>query len=281
MPREIGRKPRMIYPQIATSLSIASVSALAELLFWRILPQADDQGRLTGDPRQLKAIACPMREELTTDNIPELLSELKRGELIICYSNSSTAYIQITKWWDYQSGMRRVFPSKYPPPEGWRERVRGVSGELEKGSDGQTPTIAPLVPPKPESVVTRKNNQNTKPEPEVEAGKKAKETSATPAAETAEVSNLLRFVETLEGWRFEKSDDLAWLREFCRDWTDFNLKLAKACRDWHSGKVRAKHKGVWKSRFRHWMEREREHGEKEKSSAEKKEKPIEGLRIER
>ncbi|GAI21568.1 unnamed protein product, partial [marine sediment metagenome] len=95
MPREIVKKPRMIYPQVATSLSIAGVSALAELLFWRILPQADDQGRLPGEPRQLKATVCPMREELTVDNIPELLTELEESKLIIHYSNVSTDYIQI------------------------------------------------------------------------------------------------------------------------------------------------------------------------------------------
>ena len=105
----------------------------AELLFWRILPQADDQGRLPSDPRQLKAIVCPMRKELTDENIPDLLTELEKAKLIIRYSNSSTTYIQITKWWDYQSAMRRIFPSHYPPPEGWEDRVRGIETAEETG----------------------------------------------------------------------------------------------------------------------------------------------------
>ena len=133
MPREIVKKPRFIYPQIATSLSIAEVSMPAELLFWRILPQADDQGRLPGDPRQLKAIACPMRKELTEENIPVLLTELEKAKLIIRYSNSTTEYIQIAKWWDYQSSMRRVFPSQYPSPEGWQDQIRGIEHVEDAG----------------------------------------------------------------------------------------------------------------------------------------------------
>jgi hypothetical protein len=231
----------------------------AELLFWRLLPQADDQGRLPGDPRQLKAIACPMREEFSPTIIEQLLKELEKAKLIIHYSNSSTKYLQIAKWWDYQSAMRRIFPSQYPPPEGWQDMVKGVSG-------GQTPTIADNV--RPEEEVEEEPETGTRiMEPEEEEGKTA--TAATETAtksrpsethecpkrvtETAEEAKLLDFLETLEGWRKGRADDLVWLRDFCQDWPDFNLRLAKGCRDYHSGKPRVKHKGVWKNRFRNWM----------------------------
>lgn len=153
MPREIARKPRFIYPTIATSLSIAQVSALAELLFWRILPQADDQGRLSGHPKQLKALACPMREEITEKNIPELLKELEGADLIIQYTASSEPLIQIKTWWVYQAGMRRIYPSRQSAPKGWEDRVKGISG-------GQEPTNAPDVPPiSVDQVISRSGNQ--------------------------------------------------------------------------------------------------------------------------
>lgn len=267
MPREIVKKPRMLYPQIATSLSIAEVSAMAELLFWRILPQADDQGRLPGDPRQLKAMVCPLREELTPSNIPELLAELEKAKLVIRYSNSSITYIQIAKWWDYQSAMRRIFPSHYPPPEDWQDTVKGVSG-------GQTPTNADKRHPEEEEEVEEEPETETRivePEKEKEDGKPATTATETAtesnipethegskgATETAEELKMLGFLETLEGWRFGRAEDLVWLREFCQDWPDFDLRLAKGCRDYHSGKPRVKHKGVWKNRLRHWMETEK------------------------
>jgi len=149
MPREIARKPRFIYPTIATSLTLAKVSALAELLFWRILPQADDQGRLTGHPKQLKAQVCPMRDEITEENIPQLLAELEQSDLIIQYAGSSEPLLQIKKWWDFQSGMRRIYPSRYLPPEGWEDRVKG----MKETSGGQMETNAVNVPEKQTNAV--------------------------------------------------------------------------------------------------------------------------------
>jgi len=406
MPREIVKKPRMIYPQIATSLSIAKLSVLAELLFWRILPQADDQGRLPGDPEQLKAIACPMRKELTGENIPDLLAELEAAKLIIRYSNSEDQYIQITKWWDYQSAMRRIFPSQYPPPPNWQDRIRGLEHVEETGpriaehgirdllldallkaevrlnnaklvevnkevrvgnsyidllakdSEGnyyiielkrtrlsnshieQITKYQGLIERKVRvkpfllligygmvetfntglakassiSVITyndqlsfrqvvlsdvkltgeitrferhvmlsdvRRPKKEEEEEPETETRimePEEEEETATPATGTAMESRtaptetleaqgreagtaeleLLSFLETLEGWRFGRADDLAWLREFCQEYPDFNLPLAKACRDYHSGRSPPKHKGHWKNRFREWMKHERQ-----------------------
>jgi len=78
------------------------------------------------------------------------------------------------------------------------------------------------------------------------------------ATVTAEESALLEFLKSLEGWRFAEADDLIWLREFRQDWPDFSLLLAKACRDYHSGRMKPKHKGIWKKRFHVWMSHDRQ-----------------------
>jgi hypothetical protein len=238
MPREIARKPRFIYPTIATSLSIAQVSALAELLFWRILPQADDQGRLTGQPKQLKAIACPMRDEITGDNIPALLKELEDASLIIQYSASSEPLIQIKSWWNFQSGMRRIYPSKYPAPEGWQDRTKGVSG-------GQEPTNAPIVPPN--QVISISGNQViSKPEAVV----------APPT--TGDEKEILHCLEHLKGWQADE-DDVLWLQGLEIEIPGLTLADFKACIDYHSGRPVPKHKGIWKNRFRNWMTKKQEY----------------------
>ena len=261
MPREIVKKPRFIYPQIATSLSIAEVSALAELLFWRLLPQADDQGRLPGDPRQLKAITCPMREELSIEKIPEFLDELEKAKLIIHYSNSSTDCIQLAKWWDYQAGMRHAYPSQYPPPKGWQDQVKGAGV-------GKMPQNGAQCGPEPELGTGEPEQEtgtgNSKPEPEegtttptaeTATEFKTSETHEYPerVTETAEESKMLGFLETLEGWRFGRAEDIVWLRDFRQERPDFSLAFARACRDYHSGREKVKHKGVWKNRFRNWL----------------------------
>jgi len=271
MPREIVKKPRFIYPQIATSLTIAGLSMSAELLFWRILPQADDQGRLSGDSRQLKAIACPMRDEMTPEKIAELLNELEKADLIIHYMNSTQHYVQIKKWWDYQSAMRRIFPSHYPPPNGWRDRIKDVSiGQPPATADKQRPEEEEEKEPELETRIRKPEQEEevtatpatetamksrTAPDSETHEG-----TGKAVAAVTAELE-LLSFLETLEGWRFGRADDLAWLREFCQEYPEFNLSLAKACRDYHSGRAPPKHKGHWKNRFRQWAKHERHYQE--------------------
>lgn len=254
MPREIARKPRFIYPTIATSLSIAQLSALAELLFWRLLPQADDQGRLTGYPKQIKAIACPMRDEFKIDNIPELLKELESANLIIQYSASSDPIIQIKAWWGYQAGMRRIYPSKYPPPEGWEDTVKGIS-------DGQTPTDAPNVPPN--QVVNVSGNQEVN-----ISGNQEPEVIATAAIAEKEIIGCLL---KIKGWQADE-DDVLWLQGLRSEFPGFTLAQFKACVDYYSGKPPPKHKGVWKNRFRNWMVKEQEY-ERQKPYHQEKEDP--------
>lgn len=94
------------------------------------------------------------------------------------------------------------------------------------------------------------------------------------AAETAELK-LLSFLKSLKGWHFEEVDDLAWLREFCQQFPLFGHVFAKACRDYHSGREPPKHKGIWKNRFRNWMETQRKK-EAEKRDSRRKGKPEPG-----
>lgn len=129
MPRQIGWKPRLIHPSSATSVSLSNLSILAELLFWHILPQADDQGRLIGNPRSLKAIACPLRDEITIQNIPSLLNELEQHpfQLLILYQSSDEEIIQVYNWWVFQT-MQWAYPSSYPAPAQWVDHLRYKHG---------------------------------------------------------------------------------------------------------------------------------------------------------
>jgi len=154
VPRQIGWKPRLVHPSSATSASLSNLSILAELLFWHILPQADDQGRLTGNPRYLKAITCPLRDEITIQDIPSLLNELERlpTQLIIRYQNSDEELIQIYNWWVFQT-MQWAYPSSYPAPAQWVDHLRYKHGgkvitENWPPSGEPTPEATPKASPK-------------------------------------------------------------------------------------------------------------------------------------
>ena len=132
MPRQ--GKPRLIHPACATSLSLANLSPLAELLFFHMIANADDQGRLPGDLRVLKALVCPMREEITRENLGTLLSEIELQNLVICYSDCEGPVIQISKWWKYQT-QQWAYRSQYTPPPGWTDHLRFKKGGTVHTSD--------------------------------------------------------------------------------------------------------------------------------------------------
>jgi hypothetical protein len=88
-----------------------------------MIPQCDDQGRLVGDIKTLKATCCPVRNEITIEILPDLLDELVKENLIIRYTNSAKPLIQITEWWSFQTP-QWAYPSDFGAPPNWKDRQR-------------------------------------------------------------------------------------------------------------------------------------------------------------
>lgn len=160
--------PRSIHPSISTSLSLAECSAGAERLFIRLIAHADDQGRLLGDPRQVKALCLPMDENVTPAEVTSWLQELVAQEMVISYGSGERSFIQMVNWWKYQDAMRRARPSKWPPPPGWDDRRYGFDGaptkldSLVMAPAAATPTVdvgspAPGSPPNPTDGIPRRS----------------------------------------------------------------------------------------------------------------------------
>lgn len=139
MPKQYGTPgPRFIYPDACTSRSLAACDPLAQLLFDRLIVQCDDQGRLEGDAAVIRALCLPLIARATVKAVDKWLAELEREGMIQRYTASGRPLLQVTNWWDYQGGMRRSYPSRWPAPRGWEgDRVRGVDA----------PPVAPERPP--------------------------------------------------------------------------------------------------------------------------------------
>jgi len=84
---------------------------------------ADDQGRLSGDPEEVKYAVCPNIDHIPKADVPQLLKELEINQLIKVYNTSKTEAIQILDWWDVHRP-QWAWPSQYPPPEGWQDHLR-------------------------------------------------------------------------------------------------------------------------------------------------------------
>jgi hypothetical protein len=126
MPKQYGTPgPRAIWPSIADSDPLAACSLPAQLLFERLISQADDQGRQEGDPVLVKAHCMPRIREATPRRIAGWIAELDQAGLITHYFHRGRILIQLMNWWDHQAGQRWAYPSRWPAPDGWpNDRVR-------------------------------------------------------------------------------------------------------------------------------------------------------------
>ncbi|MBA7475078.1 hypothetical protein ES707_10443 [subsurface metagenome] len=146
-----------IYPQsYSTDRRYGRLSLKACALFPLMWTNADDQGRLSGDPEEIKYACCPNIDHISKTDIPELLKELETQKLITVYNTSKTPAAQILDWWEVQR-LQWAWPSEYPPPEGWADRLRYKKGALEVVTVNWGSQVSSQVSPQVSSQVSKNN----------------------------------------------------------------------------------------------------------------------------
>jgi hypothetical protein len=127
----------MLSPTISTSPRVNAMSLKSALVYTWLLSHCDDQGRFAGDAATVKGVVCPLRTDISEDDIKLSLVEMESRGLIQAYKPEDFAWspiqdlIQIVDWWDYQH-LRDPQPSKYPAPHGWQDRI-GAQTRDERG----------------------------------------------------------------------------------------------------------------------------------------------------
>lgn len=118
---------------LGQSLSFGRLSLLGKVLWPMLLTASDDQGRGLAEPDAIRWQVCPNVDELTINNIPEIVAEIAEQGMIHRYMDERGRHLyQIVRWWDYQQ-LAWAQPSKYIAPDGWVDRVRRqVGGTIEK-----------------------------------------------------------------------------------------------------------------------------------------------------
>jgi len=96
-------RKRMIDPKIWTSSDFINLTIRQRLLFIGIISNADDRGRLEGDPRSVKAKIFPA-DDFPTDEIQKDLDALTKSDMIVLYQvkNSTHTYLQVVNFHRYQ-----------------------------------------------------------------------------------------------------------------------------------------------------------------------------------
>ena len=138
--RYYSTRPRRVPPEFCTDELLESCSLTAALLMYRLISQADDQGRLQGSARRVRATCFPMRPEITERKVAAAITELAEAGFVIRYEIDGRAYLQIDHWTDLQgrSG-RRAYASRHPAPAGWTGDWVSVKPEdaIEDHDDGE------------------------------------------------------------------------------------------------------------------------------------------------
>lgn len=103
---------RYLKPGICDSEAIDRCSPLAECLFYRLLVNVDDFGRLDGRPAVIRAKCFPLKDTVKNSDITAWLQELHANYLILLYEVNGAPFLQINKW----DNVPRSQTSKCPAP---------------------------------------------------------------------------------------------------------------------------------------------------------------------
>lgn len=125
---------RFLSKSIAVNKQLRRVSLEADYLFGRCIPHLDREGRMEGEPEIVRAIACPLRPEMTAQVVERCIKELDAAELVTFYEVDGDKCLAFPGFKAHQTGMKydRESPSRIPSPQRRRTtpaKVRTNSGE--------------------------------------------------------------------------------------------------------------------------------------------------------
>lgn len=128
--RYYSTRPRRVPPEFCTDDLLEECSLLAALTLYRIISQADDQGRLPGSPKYVRALCFGMRPNVTEAAVARAIGELVSTGFLIRYESRGRMLLQVDRWLDLQGKWgRHSYASRYPAPVGWS--VDWVSAKSE------------------------------------------------------------------------------------------------------------------------------------------------------
>jgi hypothetical protein len=154
---------RMLNKMLAHSVQFTSLANdTHRLLFLMAIPNLDRDGRMSGNPRAFRAIACPMLDHVTDDTVRAAFDDFKRLRLIEFYVDEEGQEVyESPSFARQQQGMRysREGPSKFGANPS--KPRRGQKSGPTPPSSGPTPDLfgaAPDSAPKSGNVSTSPNS---------------------------------------------------------------------------------------------------------------------------
>jgi hypothetical protein len=109
---------RMLKKLISHSRRLASLkNDTHRLIYTWLIPHLDVEGRFHADPTIIKGSVVPRIKHITEKIIDDALQDMSLNELIFLYSDDGEQYLELRKFEDHQTHLRkeRESPSKIPP----------------------------------------------------------------------------------------------------------------------------------------------------------------------
>ena len=116
---------RILKESICTSENIDQLSAFQETVFYRLIVNCDDYGRMDARPKLLASLLFPLKE-IRAAQIEDALRKLTSAELVTLYTVGGKPFLQMNTWNRHQRV--RDSKEKYPGPE--KSDVAASCGEL-------------------------------------------------------------------------------------------------------------------------------------------------------
>lgn len=123
---------RTLKPELWQDEAFGVLSHEAQLVFIGLITQADDEGRLTGNPARLRAMLFPYRAEMPAEHVDGLLDELDDAGLIVRYDDEEGRKYVFLRSWTIHQRISHPKPSPLPPPPQRRKKcsVAAPSGTI-------------------------------------------------------------------------------------------------------------------------------------------------------
>ena len=116
----------MIDPDIWQDEKLSKMDFAGRLFFIGLISQANDYGKLRGNPKLLKSLIFPYEDNAI--KIEEYVEQLADLKIIIIYEVNGEMFIKIKNWDKYQT---LVHPAKDTIPDPTQETIKSISRDLQ------------------------------------------------------------------------------------------------------------------------------------------------------
>lgn len=104
---------RIIKESICTSANMDRLKPDEEILFYRLMVNCDDYGRMDARPAIIRAKCFPLKvDKVKETDVAKWISALEREDLIVRYQNRENIYLQMVTWPKHQQIRAKI--SKFP-----------------------------------------------------------------------------------------------------------------------------------------------------------------------